>query len=144
MWKVEKQGEFIHLEGTLDEYADISMIENHPKPWKMDLSKINRINSIGSRNWIHFIINHDKDIEIYNASQAFMEQVVLISSMLGNTDEQDILKSYLLDFHCEKCDEEFTETIDFSQALKEKPCPKCNATAKIAEKMEEISEFHAS
>ena len=138
MWQVKQNGEYIELKGTLDEFADLSLIETFPSPWKLDLSGISRINSIGSRNWIHFMLKNKSEVEIHNASIPFMEQVLLISSMVGDDASPDVLKSFHLEYYCNSCAFEFSAIKNIKSDLQTEPCPKCNNTAKIDDKLADI------
>jgi hypothetical protein len=93
-----------HLSGKLDEHAEFESLVSAPDPLKLNLGKIQSINSIGVRKFLAFTIARvPKKFEIYECSPDFIANINVIPQMLGTPSDASQIKSFYVPFSCESC-----------------------------------------
>jgi len=132
---------WIALAGNLDEGADFSSVKQLPGSLVLDLGEIGRVNSLGVRNWIHFV----RDYEAAGAALTFercapmmVQQMSMITNFMGTRSH---VKSLLAPYVCMSCHHELLDLVEIAQGApiavqQTRPCPKCNATMELDELLE--------
>lgn len=93
-----------HLSGRLDEYSEFESLVGAPDPLKLNLGKIQSINSIGVRKFLAFTIARaPKKFEFFECTPDFIANVNVIPQMLGTPGDAKQIKSFFVPFSCESC-----------------------------------------
>lgn len=97
----------IKLAGSLDERAALGAAITAPLSGKMliNLSGVNRINSIGAREWINWLTTLERagtELALVYCSPAVVAQLNRIKDFAGKS----IVKSFQAPYHCASCDVE--------------------------------------
>lgn len=92
------------LAGRLDEYSDFESLIGAPDPLKLNLGKIQSINSIGVRKFLAFTIARaPKRFEFYECTADFIANINVIPQLLGTPSDASQIKSFYVPFSCESC-----------------------------------------
>jgi len=76
---ITEKGGFVFLDGVFDEYADFSSLKAICEPIRFNLRAVRRINSIGMRNLLSFLIEWgDRALEYHECPTDFIEQINMI------------------------------------------------------------------
>ncbi len=101
---IEIKNGVYHLSGRLDEFAEFDSLLAGPDPLKVNLSKIQSINSIGIRKFLAFTIARGpKKSEFYGCTPDFIANVNVIPQMIGMPSDARQIKSFFVPFNCESC-----------------------------------------
>lgn len=145
----EQIGDVLHLliVGVLDESSDLPAELGDPAP-KMNIHcrEIQRINSIGVKQWISYFLNAKKagsQLTFSECSVAIVEQNNLIANFLaGGT-----MESFYVPYSCTRCGTELLglfKVSDFNKddlRLPEVKCTKCGSPAVFDDILEEYFYF---
>lgn len=127
---------WVSLTGNIDEGADFAPVTRLPGPLVIDLGGINRINSLGVREWIHFVKEREAagiDLTFERCSPVMVGQVGMISNFMGKRSR---IKSVLVPYVCPACS---TETLGLFEVMPgaevplSAPCPKCQQAMELDE-----------
>ena len=101
-FKWYKKNNIIYLKGTIYERSDFSDIfkNTSQQPVKIDMSGIERINSIGIRNWTDLLRNTNVLIEYINCSTVVFDQFVMHAGFVGKNSK---VISFYARYYCEIC-----------------------------------------
>jgi anti-anti-sigma regulatory factor len=126
----------IRLAGSIDETSDFTELTQVPAPIVIDLSELERINSLGVRAWISFV----RDREAAGLSLTFerlppivVSQISMISNFMGTRSR---ITSVFVPYLCTACNHEHTALLDVAPGVVVQPtlpCPKCNSTMLLDE-----------
>lgn len=133
---------WVDLGGNINEEVDLAPLKQLPGPLVLDLSMINRINSLGVRDWIDFV--HDReaagiDLVFDRCSPAMVTQISMISNFMGARSR---VRSILVPYLCPACSHEHLEQLDVTRGVSVQPalgCPKCGAAMELDELMDTYS-----
>lgn len=128
----------IYLSGCITEEADFQPIfgMNAGQLLRIDLADIERINSCGVREWIHFVSQLSRDganYELARCSPSIVRQLNMISNFKGS----GTVHSVMLPYYCSECQHEVHRTFEISGSGEQPtiddtlPCPKCGAVAEF-------------
>jgi len=137
-------GTWIALSGHLNETADLTPLTKLPGPLTIDLSDLDRINSIGVRMWLNFVHACEAaglSLTFERCSPAIVGQISMITNFMGARSK---VKSILVPYLCTACKAEDLQLLELSPGAALKPtlpCPKCQAPMVIDELVETYTEL---
>ena len=151
MLKVERkmEGEVtsLTLSGVIDERVDFAPhIEPVTGALRLDLRRIERINSVGVKNWVRYFSDLRKkgtELMLADCSPQIVEQINLVSNFSCGAK----IESILAPFRCGSCGGEvltsftLTELKAMNGVFPEPPCPKCQAKTAFDDIEEEYLSF---
>jgi anti-anti-sigma regulatory factor len=139
--KLQLEGDQLRaeLQGSLNEYSDLSqIIGSVPTTLEVNCKSLQRINSIGLRAWIEYFGKlREKGVRLRfrECSPAVIGCQNFVMNFMALTE----IESLSVPFFCDKCQEEFCETVNVSEIarqnlhLEPKPCPTCHTPAELDE-----------
>lgn len=140
MANIEKSGETAHvtIAGAITELADFTKVKALKGAARIDLSGIERINSLGVRNWSLFVRDAEAGglaMTFERCSPVIVEQIAMISNFFGTRSQ---VASLLVPYFCEACSTEHTQLIERAPKAPivvppVNTCPKCGQSAAIDE-----------
>jgi hypothetical protein len=140
MANVEQNGAtaLVTIAGAITELADFSKLKALKGAARLDLSGINRINSLGVRNWCIFVRDAEAAglaLTFERCSPVIVEQISMISNFFGARSQ---VASLLVPYFCEACSTEHTQLIERTPnaPISVPPmntCPKCGKQAAVDE-----------
>lgn len=140
MANIENSGETAHvtIAGAITELADFTKVKALKGAARIDLSGIERINSLGVRNWSIFVRDAEAGglaMTFERCSPVIVEQIAMISNFFGTRSQ---VASLLVPYFCEACSSEHTQLIERAPKAPivvppENPCPKCGKQAAVDE-----------
>lgn len=133
-YRVERRNgaTWIALAGNVTEASEFEPIKRMPAPLIIDLGGIERINSLGVRNWIYFV----RECEAMGQSLTFervppviVGQMSMVSNFMGSRSR---VTSVLAPYLCPSCSTEDLQVIELAngqpvQVPETQPCPKCRS-----------------
>ena len=133
---------WVILTGGISEAADFTSLTMLPGPLHFDLSGIERINSLGVRNWVQFVRSGEAAglaMTFERCSPVLVQQISMISNFMGTRSR---VRSLVVPYLCPSCHAEATQLVELSpeaplQVPPSMPCPKC-ATAMQVDELEEM------
>jgi anti-anti-sigma regulatory factor len=134
----------IALSGDLTDEADLTPLRSTPGAWVFDLGEISRINSIGVRNWIHFVRDCERagrELTFERCSPAIVQQMSMILNFMGAHSR---VSSVLVPYLCTQCTVEHLEVLEIAPGAAIRPsmpCPKCDALMELDELVETYREL---
>jgi hypothetical protein len=135
---VSKDGVFF-LSGVLDEYADLTALEEAAEPLRLNFKGISRFNSIGIRGLLKFLFSWGSKGLIYEECPSeFVDQANMIPALLG-AKKQGVILSLFVPYECTACDfdeEVLSRTSDLQKSLAAgaeltKNCPSCGGKMEV-------------
>ena len=137
---VEQRGNGTHvtLAGAVTELANFDKLKALRGAARVDLSGIDRMNSLGVRAWCHFVRDAEAAglaLTFERCSPVIVEQIAMISNFFGTKSQ---VVSLLAPYYCEGCGTEHTQLIERTgntpmQVPQENTCPKCGKAAVVDE-----------
>ena len=127
--------------GAITEAVDFApLIEKAGKRVRIDLSLIERINSYGIRNWIHFLAAlsaRGGDVALDRCAVPMVRQMNMIPSALGSAR----VLSVQVPYYCPTCDDERVRLLELLPGQKPTPpagsqCPTCGDNLELDERPE--------
>ena len=128
------ESETMAIRGVVDENADLTPLSNiKSKTIILDLSGIERINSMGVQSWIRAMTAFGDEHEVWweKVSTPMVMQVNMIANFNGGSR----IRSFYAPYYCKSCDTEHRFLLeietDFSDRKPKAPqfnCPKCENT----------------
>ena len=131
---IRRKGDRVFLSGVINENSDFSSLVSETSPLRIDFSGVERINSIGVRNWMLFLTKWDdqKAIEYHQCSAPIVDQLGVIVSLKGVRKKVAEVKSIRILAECGTCNQEATVPITADDYRKNKdlqtylkPCKDC-------------------
>jgi len=122
-------GANVSLSGVINEEADLVQIaknlEGQDKV-RLDLEHVQRINSSGIREWMHFIgpLSEGRHVELVRCSPAIVAQLNVFRDFAGTAK----VKSFQAPYLCPSCDDQKLLDIEVGageQAPETIPCEQC-------------------
>ena len=138
-WRIQQRGAEIHvaIKGQVDEASDLTPIaaEIGPGLVVFDTSGIDRINSMGCKQWLRFMQVLDgrgNQTVLQNCSMAMAQQIVMIRGFEGGGAVRSVFAPYF----CSACDHEKLQLVELSQGFDVNeilsiPCDKCPAAMEL-------------
>lgn len=139
-WSARPDGDsqFIELAGDIDEDANFEELENalKGKPTaRIDLRGIERINSIGVREWVNFIrrASESTAITLERCSSVVVTQLNMIANFAGKAVVASIVAPYV----CDACGNEEDVLLNLTSVdpsdpnLATRPCPECSESMEL-------------
>lgn len=128
----------VTLAGAVTELANFDSLKALRGAARIDLSGIDRMNSLGVRAWCHFVRDAEAAglaLTFERCSPVIVEQIAMISNFFGAKSQ---VASLLAPYFCEACGSELTQLIERSpnapiQVPSTIPCSKCGKQAIIDE-----------
>ena len=113
----------IYMEGILGDQCDLTGIfdDVEGKTVRIDMSRVDRINSIGVLKWCNLISNTDIFIEYINCSISVIEQFNMVPEFLGDNSK---VVTFYARYFCDECDKEVNRILStqyFSNRSMEPP-----------------------
>ncbi len=90
------------LAGDIDENAELSQLFSHlGGKLEIDLAGVERINSCGVREWVHFLrqVDEGTTLRFSRCSPAIVNQLNAVSNFRGDAQ----IESFLAPYTCERC-----------------------------------------
>ena len=120
----------VSFAGHINEAADFTKLKNLSGPLVFDLSEIDRINSLGVRDWIRLVREINTagiELTFERCSPMIISQYGMISNFMGPSPR---IKSVLVPYLCPACQHEHLQTQDVTPGVAlsvplKLPCPKC-------------------
>lgn len=129
---------YVTLAGAITEAADFTPLTTQRSPMVIDLSAVDRINSIGVRNWVHFVKQCETaglDVVCDRCSPVIVQQISMISNFMGaRTRVRSLFAPYL----CPTCSAEHLQLYEVKPGVPlavptQIACPKCGAVTHLDE-----------
>jgi len=128
----------VAIAGAITELADFSTLKALKGAARIDLSGIDRINSLGVRNWCLFVRDAEAAglaLTFERCSPVIVEQISMISNFFGARSQ---VASLQIPYFCESCSSEHTQLVERASnspisVPSTNTCPKCGKTAVIDE-----------
>jgi eukaryotic-like serine/threonine-protein kinase len=127
----QQDGDVVRLSGRIDENADLSRLASAIPPGaRLDLGGINRLNSIGVREWMDFATSAGaKGLQLVRCAPVFVDQLNAIANFAGATE----IVSVLAAFECEQDSEVTVLEVQAADARSGRfpaapACPRCGVT----------------
>ena len=135
------------LSGCIDERADLSplLATGNAKSLVLDLFAVERINSVGVRDWIETMRQISSDLAVYweRTSVPMMYQVTMIANFHGHSQ----IRSFMGPYYCAQCDLEHPVLLQVDSTLTTPPyaappadCPECGQSMEFDEMEEDFFE----
>jgi hypothetical protein len=129
---------YVTLAGPVTEMANFAALKTLTGAARIDLSGIDRMNSLGVRGWCHFVRDAEAAglaLTFERCSPVIVEQIAMISNFFGATSQ---VASLLAPYYCESCGTEHTQLIERSAGAPmvvppQNTCPKCGKPAMVDE-----------
>lgn len=132
----------VALSGTMNEGSDLAPLMKLPQPLVIDLAKLDRINSIGVRNWMDFVKQCDRAgtaPTIERCSPVIVGQMSMITTFMGKAR----VKSVNVPYFCPACRNEHEQLLELRPGADVQPsipCPKCGAAMELDDLVEAYRE----
>ncbi len=131
-------GTWIALSGPITELADLTPLTRQRGPLRMDLAGVDRINSVGVRNWIQFVTKAETmglSVAFERVSPALVLQMSMITNFMGTHPQ---IRSLLAPYLCTSCQNEHLQAIEVTPGVPvavpgRLPCPKCGQPMQLDE-----------
>jgi ABC-type transporter Mla MlaB component len=140
MANVEERGGStqVTLAGAVTELANFEKLKAIRGTARVDLSGIERMNSLGVRAWCHFVRDAEAAgtaLVFERCSPVIVEQIAMISNFFGTRSQ---VASLMAPYFCEACGTEHTQLIERSPNAAmvvpaQNTCPKCGKPAVVDE-----------
>ncbi|MFW7377386.1 MAG: hypothetical protein ACOH5I_01100 [Oligoflexus sp.] len=114
IWQASQDRITLHLIGDVDETFQHDRIPLEQKlPIYLNLSQVKHFNSIGIREWIHFMRRLSKICQpvLQECSVSFVDQINMVPDSLGNGN----VESFYAPYYC-ACGQECNRLIQVSQS----------------------------
>lgn len=128
----ERSGElFITIAGVVSEESRFDVPDARGRRVVIDARGVERMNSMGVRNWITFIEHLQTlspDIIIRHLPPAMVSQASMITSFTGRSR----IESFLSPWYCPRCENTLEQLHGYLDDLPLSiPCPKCRAPMEL-------------
>ncbi len=138
-------GSRVALSGNITEFANFTTVRSLPGPLHIDLSGIEKINSLGVRTWIEFVRSCESAglaMTFERCSPLMVQQLGMISNFMGR---QSVVKSLIVPYLCPSCNGEAEQLVELSkqgpfQIPPSMACPKCRSAMQV----DELEDMYAS
>lgn len=134
---------WIALTGCVNEASDFTPLTRVPGPVVIDLGDIERINSIGVRNWMYFVRACEAAglvLTFERCPAIVVNQMSMITNFMGTRPR---VKSLLVPYFCSSCNHEHDELLGVASEAtipQTLPCPKCKSQMQLDELPETYTE----
>ncbi len=123
----------VFLAGVIDEHSDFSGLLQDSAPLQLNLSGIQRINSVGLRSWMRFMVQWgDKPLCYIECPVVVSDQIAIIPALRGLKSKSATIISAMIPYECLNCQHQEDIRITHSQVVPQvdpialKPeCPQC-------------------
>ena len=132
-------GTRLTLSGSIDERAKLEPFADSPPPLTVDLAGVVFVNSVGLREWIHFLraARSRGPVTLTRCS----DRMVMQLNMVADAVEGATVESFLAPYGCDACDHEETVELNVRQdfplgrrsAIPARACSRCGQPMKLAE-----------
>ena len=103
-FKFTKDDNEVFVSGFLNEYCNFKgMLNSNHSETILDMAGVTRVNSLGVRAWVQYIINYTGKIIYRNCSVPVVEQFNMVPEFIGDHVDVD---SFFAPFYCNGCDHE--------------------------------------
>jgi ABC-type transporter Mla MlaB component len=133
----QRQGAtWIALTGHINERTDFTPLRKGAQRIVLDLSGIDRINSIGVRRWMDFVRDCETagiELTFERCSPILVNQMSMIRKFMGTRSR---VKSILVPYFCAACKHEDDSVLEIAPGAAIAPqlgCPKCRAPMQLDE-----------
>ena len=147
---ISRQGEFMHLSGTMDEFADFSPLLGERPPLKLALTRIRAINSHGVRKWLQFLSAWGAaPLELHGCPPCFVDMMVMVINAAAADGSTKRVRSVQVPYRCHTCSQEVLATIpisdslckDGSISLPDRSCKECGSPLEVTVEPAEYFSF---
>lgn len=131
--KITRSAGVVFLSGVIDENADFSPLLQEEAPLSLNLSGVERVNSVGLRSWMRFMVQWgDKTLKYLECPVVVSDQIAIIPALRGIKSRSAQVISAMIPYECYSCqhqedlrvtDSQFSPQPD-PKALNPE-CPKC-------------------
>ena len=129
---------WVALDGNINEVTDFAPLYKLQGPLVVDLGEVERINSLGVRNWIGFVHHIESTglaLTVERCPPVMVSQMSMISNFMGHSSR---VKSALAPYLCPSCKHEHLQLVEIAPGgasiIGAKiPCPKCQTPMEIDE-----------
>ena len=143
--RIDQQGggTVVTLTGCINEATNLSQLVKLPGPVVINLSRLDRINSIGVRRWMDFVNACEAAgvaVVFERVSPIMISQITMISNFMGARSR---VRSLDVPYRCTSCGTESVSTIvvaTTAQLPSSVPCPKCKAPSELDDLAETYDE----
>lgn len=135
--------------GTIDEATEFAeLIPPSPMDVHVDMSGVDRINSLGVRQWLNFVADLERAgsrLGLHRCPPVVVGQLNMISNFAGT---RGVVFSVLAPFACSHCGHEILQPVDLNQAqvsiAATRPCDKCSRAMDFDDVLEIYLDFRNS
>lgn len=133
----------LELSGVIDDSVDLGpYFEDLPEHVEVDLRGIDRINSIGVRNWVGLLskVTASREVFIEAVSYPMVMQAICVHSFFGRAT----VVSCMAPYSCLGCGRTASVVVSRTEAasgMKDKPCSECKAMMSFDELDQYLSVF---
>ena len=128
----------VTLSGHVNETTDLMPLLRLPQPLRIDLSGIDRINSIGVMSWVKFVHEAERmgvDLTVERCSPIIVGQIGMISNFMGTRTR---VASVYVVYVCPSCHAEQLQLVELPargrlDLAPTVPCAKCRASMQLDE-----------
>lgn len=121
----------LHLNGVIDEFADLSFLKHLHGPVVLHMAAVRRINSFGVRLWMDFVraIPEEAEVTYVEVATPLVEQMSMVQGFFG----RGRVESFVAPMVCAACGETSARIFTVSEcagtappALPEARCSACD------------------
>lgn len=137
--KITRSAGVVFLSGVIDENSDFSPLLQEQPPLSLNLSGIERVNSVGLRSWMRFMVQWgDKPLKYLECPVVVSDQLAVIPALRGVKSRSALVVSAMIPYECYSCqhqedlrvtDSQFSPGPD-AKALNPE-CPKCKSEMEL-------------
>lgn len=130
---------WVALSGQLNEAADLKPLSQLPGPLVIDLSGLDRINSVGVRDWMDFVRAREQagiELTFERCSPSMVSQMSMITHFMGTRSR---VKSIQIPYLCTACKTEHLHVLEVTRGVQiqpQIPCPNCRAAMEVDDLLE--------
>jgi anti-anti-sigma regulatory factor len=131
-------GTRVALVGYINDATNLSSLAKLTGPLHIDLSGIDRINSVGVKTWVQFVRDCERsgiNLTCERCSPVIVQQLSMISNFMGTRAR--VASMYVV-YVCPSCHAERLELVEITPGVRPSvaatlPCAKCKGTMQLDE-----------
>ncbi len=130
-----------HLSGRMDEFSEFDSLKHSTSPLRINIGKIDSINSIGVRKLLAFALAWSpRKVEFFEATPEFIGNVNVIPQLVGKEPTGDAIRTFYVPYYCNSCKRTESELWDSTKValdehgdilVHERVCSKCGESMEL-------------
>lgn len=102
--QITRSAGVVFLSGVIDENSDFSPLLQEEAPLSLNLSGIQRVNSVGLRSWMRFMVQWgDKPLKYLECPVVVSDQIAVIPALRGIKSKTASVVSAYIPYECYSC-----------------------------------------